>query len=342
MDKYIFTSNVVELLGPGILSFREELIDSDNMGSRGIIGRTLYTAISPGTEVSAYVGDPPLRPMKVYPRVVGYCNVGEVLRVGNDVSKYKAGDKIITFQSHRTMFKCTENEVVALIPKTCSNLIEASTTYLFHLGYNALLKSDFRPGMSVAVIGLGTLGLTTIALASSFGADVHALSDQESSLGYAFDFGAQEVYRKSEFEVEKHLKDCSGGGVDIVILTSNAWDDWLLAVKLARKGGGIAVIGFPGRLDPKPPFNPLDSRYFYDSQLKIISCGYTSHLDVEPHDIRFNIKRNCEFLLKKIIKKQLPAQKIISSIVQWREIESVYKLMASREKGHITSVLDWT
>jgi len=342
MTDHLVTSRIIELDKPRNIVVREETLDLTRLKPSELAGRTIYSAVSPGTEIAAYVGDPPLRPMKVYPRVVGYCNVAEVIGVGADVTDYKVGDRILNFQSHRSNFICSEQSVAALIPQDCRDLVAVSTTYLFHLGYNALLKGNFRPGMSVAVIGLGTLGLTTLALASSFGGVVYALSDQKESLDKAVKFGAESVYLKSGTGSVDDIRRQTEGGVDLVITTSGRWDDWLLALRLARKEGCICVIGFPGRTEPIPGFNPLDSSYFYDSQLKIVSCGYTPHLDVPPYDIRFTMKRNCSFLLKQVIRGKLPALEIVSKVVPWREIQGLYDTMASHEPGFLTGVLDWT
>lgn len=64
-----------------------------------VFARTLYSAISPGTEIAAFLGCPPLRPGKLCPRVVGYCNVAEVLAIGAGVTLCRTGDTILKVSS---------------------------------------------------------------------------------------------------------------------------------------------------------------------------------------------------------------------------------------------------
>lgn len=149
-----------------------------------------------------YRGDPPLRPGEVYPRVVGYCNVAEVIGKGSSVSKYKVGDRILTFQSHRSAFVCSEESIITNLPGNV-DLIKAATTYLFHLGYNALLRGNFKPGHNIAVVGLGTLGLTVVSLASLFGANVYAFSNQSTSLA------GKRVWIPTN--LQKKQSECFGG-----------------------------------------------------------------------------------------------------------------------------------
>jgi D-arabinose 1-dehydrogenase-like Zn-dependent alcohol dehydrogenase len=160
-----------------------------------VAARTLYSAISPGTEVAAWRGDPPLRPGRAYPRLVGYCNVAEVIAVGADVQTLKAGDRILTGQSHRSAFICKQSAVIGRVPDALGS-VAATTTYLFHLGYNSLLKGDFRAGHSVAVLGLGTLGMGSALLTHALGGQVLALSNHPDSLRHAQSVGIRGTWRK--------------------------------------------------------------------------------------------------------------------------------------------------
>jgi threonine dehydrogenase-like Zn-dependent dehydrogenase len=334
-------SRIVELTGPRELVVKQKSLDLIRLKENEVAAETIFSAISPGTEVAAYRGDPPLRPMNIYPRVVGYCNVAEVVACGDKVGNYKVGDRILSFESHRSAFICPAEKIITRIPME-ADLVEVSTTYLFHLGYNALLKGDVKPGHNVAVIGLGTLGLTTVATANLFGANVYAFSNQKSSHELAMELGACSAFYKEEGSVCRIMdQETRSTGIDVVVTTSNSWKDWRLALRLPRKGGKICVVGFPGRTQPIPDFNPLDSQYFYDYQLSLIACGYTPDNELPPHEMRFTIKRNCEFLLDCILAKRLPARKIITSVVKWDKIEEVYQAMMARKDPIVTRVLQW-
>lgn len=333
-------SQVIRLFGPRQVTVTaEELEELPQPGS--LVARTLYSAISTGTEVAAYAGMPPLRPGPVYPRLVGYCNVAEVVSVGSEVKTYRAGDRILTFQSHRSAFVCSAKEVIALIPEN-ADLPAVATTYLYHLGYNALLRGEFRPGYRVAVIGLGLLGLGTVALGNVFGARTFAFSNQAASLDLARSLGALPC-RKDEWLDSSDKMSAEGEeGVDIVVVTSNSWSDWRLALQVTRNGGCICVLGFPGRGEPTPDFNPLDSQFFYDKQLSLLACGYSPDLDAAPQDIRFTIRRNCGFLLELILASRLDPHRLITEMRPWYEIDKAYAAAADRSQPFLTCILDWT
>jgi threonine dehydrogenase-like Zn-dependent dehydrogenase len=322
---------VYKLVAPEslIVEFDEDLISPPDADQ--ILTKTVVSAISPGTELSAWRGDPPLRPTKnIYPRLMGYCNVAQVTHVGSDVDNFTSGDLVLTHSSHRSHDKISASEVLCKVPQGADPVL-ASTSYLFHLGYSACLKAKVKAGHNVAVVGLGTLGLTSAAAANLAGAIVDGYSNQKLP---------PEAFMLSEMHSKKNVRKLDYA--DVVITTSNSWPDWSLALELARPGGTVAVLGFPGRGHTIVDQNPLDSKHFYDKQLTITACGYMPNLSVSPQNIRFTLKRNCTYLLKKILDGRLPAQAIIQDIIDARELQRLYTEMTVNRKGSGTFVLDWT
>ena len=330
-------TNVVQIAGPRRVRIESETLILEGLGQREVAAETLYTAISPGTEIAAYEGLQPLRPDRKFTKVVGYCNLARVIAVGDWVSRFRVGDLILTLESHRSHFVCDEDEILLRLPYREydeQQLTEASTTYLFHQGYSALLRGDLKPGQYVGVVGLGTLGLATVAVASRFGARVFAFSD----------LGARILFGKSyDDDIKERIATSTAKtGIDMVVLTSSSWDDLRLAVELVRPGGRICLLGFPGRRHPTPPFNPLDPQWFYRKQLSMISCGYTPDVEVDARDIRFTIRRNTAYLLELILDGGLPAHELVSTVVPWHRIGELYERIAAREEGLRTAVLKWS
>lgn len=321
---------VWRLHGPHDLLAEHEPLAAPGPGE--IACRTLVSAVSPGTELAAWAGLPPLRPMRVYPRVNGYCNVAEVTAVGEGVESLKPGDVVPSFQSHRSAFVCPAPAILATVPED-ADPVACATTYLFHLGYAALLRAGLTAGHKVAVIGMGAIGLGTVAVAKLSGAAAVALTNQDDSLAEAM--GAYAVARRDESALEV------AGHADIVVVTSNGWDDWRLALELARPGGTIAVLGFPGRGEPAPTFNPLDSRWLYDKQLAILGCGMVPDIEAEARDLRFTLARTFPWLLERVAHGELPARLLVSDVVPWDALPQVYRRLEAREKGLVTCVLDW-
>jgi len=155
----MLTAKVFELTGPRQLVLNPSPLEDETLQDGDLLAQTIVSAISPGTETAAYIGAPPLRPGKVYPRVVGYCNVARILKSRS--TRYASGDLILTNQSHRSHFIIGDQKVLGAVSPAVSPE-KAAMTYLYQLGYNALWKGGFFPGYSVAAVGLGVIGLAAI------------------------------------------------------------------------------------------------------------------------------------------------------------------------------------
>ncbi len=317
-------SRVYRLLAPRELRLESETIELDNLAADQIVAKTLYTAVSVGTELAAYRGDPPLRPtLSVYPRLVGYCNVAEVVQTGSDAKRFRAGVRILTGQSHRSAFKIEEAAAFCAVPEGMDD-VDACVAYLFHLGYQAVLDTEVSRGRRVGVIGLGPLGIAASACARLLEAHVTGVSARASTRKVLKSIGASVVSRDEATQ---------GDGVDTVILTSNKWEDWRLALEMAREGATIATLGFPGRGQPAPDFNPLDSRWFYDKRLSIRSVGPPSSPD--------ELRKNLCFLLEKIGERQLDPKLLVSRIDAASGLGEVYRDLDENRGDVVTVVLDW-
>lgn len=326
------TAVVARLLGPRQLVMSEEALPP--CGATDIACETLVSAISPGTELAAYTGLPPLRDGPAYPRVQGYCNVARVLACGPGAHRCSPGQRILSFQSHRSHFVMPESDALVLLPPSVPSAAAAST-YLFHLGYNAVLRSDVRAGSRVAVIGLGALGLASVAAAAMAGAEILAVSGQAASLARASRLGASHVLSRREAE------QAHAASADVVIATTQTWSDWALALALAATRGTVAVLGFPGRGEPPPSANPLDSRHFYARQLRIEAVGHSPELPDARGFARFNERDNLAFLLARIGDGRLAWQELLSAEYDGRELARAYDDLLARRDDAITYTLRW-
>ncbi len=331
-------SHTYWLEAPYQLVSKSEFLDEEHLAPDAILCESIISAISPGTEIAAYTGMAPLRPGKAYPRLVGYCNVSQVLKCGREVTNTKPGERILTFSSHRSYFIISEQDVLTVIPENISSE-HASCTYLYHLGYDAILKSDIRYGSTVVVIGLGVLGLNAIAMAVNAGANVYAVSNHDKPTDIALKLGAINVFKRNKID---QLENTLGRSLaNTVISTTNSWSDWEVALQLSGANGSISVLGFPGRGVDNIPINPLSSQFFYSKQLKIQAVGLSPENNDSRNFLPFNEKSNLTFLLQQIENKKLNPDLIISDIWPWHQLQNAYDSLVTRHNSPITYLLQW-
>jgi len=110
----------------------------------------------------------------------------------------------------------------------------------------ALNTAGVAEGESVAVVGLGAVGLSAILGSKVAAAErIVALDLLETKLATAVALGATDVLAADE-TAPNHVVDMTVGGVDHAIETSGTLEGFELAVRLVRRGGTVTTLGLPG------------------------------------------------------------------------------------------------
>jgi threonine dehydrogenase-like Zn-dependent dehydrogenase len=307
-----------------------------------ILVETQVSALSTGTDLGNYLGDSTYVPgAPDYPRWVGYSNAGVVRAIGPSVTRFAAGDRVFSTRPHQSAYIADENELLVRIPEAVS-FEQASLAYLTGLGLAALRQARYETGENIAVIGLGVIGLATIGLARAMGANVLGVANSEIRSHAAAAMGALGCILSDTPEPLSLTKRFfHGAEADLVILTSNSWQSYFLALDLVRSKGRVSILGFPGRGEPMPRRNPLDPAPFYSKQLTLLGAGSSPNIDCEPQDIRFTLRRNLEYILDLMASQRLDLAPLISHRLPYNSMRDAYELARHRSKDLIAAVFDW-
>jgi 2-desacetyl-2-hydroxyethyl bacteriochlorophyllide A dehydrogenase len=104
-----------------------------------------------------------------------------------------------------------------------------------------LLEVDLRPGMTMAVIGSGTLGLLAVALLSRVSpARLALVGTRPPRLALGLELGATETWNV-------RLDQRPDAGFDLVFEAAGTADGFRTAVELARRGGTVVLEGISGQ-----------------------------------------------------------------------------------------------
>jgi threonine dehydrogenase-like Zn-dependent dehydrogenase len=111
-------------------------------------------------------------------------------------------------------------------------------------GYHAVADAGMRSGDTVAVLGLGPVGLCAVQAAIAGGAaHVFAVDSVEQRLDLARQFGATPVHLTEE-DAKREVRGASGGrGADVVVEAVGAPAAVGAAIGLARNAGTVSGIG---------------------------------------------------------------------------------------------------
>ncbi len=228
-------------------------------------------ALTCGTDVKVFRRGYHAR-MIVPPALFGHELAGDVVSVGSEVSKFRAGQRIVAansapcgecyYCSHGTSNLCEDllfnNGAYAEFIRIPSRIVERNT-YLIpeHVTYQdaalveplacvlrGLEETNVRPNDTLVVIGLGPIGLMFVRLAHVFGARVIAIGRRQTQLDRAARMGAEELLLSDDGDLEESVRGMTDGrGADVVIEAVGMAEAWQTAVKLARRGGVVNFFG---------------------------------------------------------------------------------------------------
>ncbi|KAA1176268.1 NADPH:quinone oxidoreductase family protein [Marinobacter salinexigens] len=184
---------------------------------------------------------------------------GEVMEVGEQVTRFKPGDRVAGL----TGFGAFAEEIVVAedrllpVPDSMSDEKAAAFTMVYGTSYYALKqRANIQPGETLLVLGAsGGVGLATVELGKAMGARVIAAASTAEKLEIAKAAGADEVINYSEESLKDAAKNLTKGkGVD-VIYDPVGGEFTEQALRAMAWNGRHLVIGFAAGDIPKIPAN---------------------------------------------------------------------------------------
>ena len=351
-------------------------VPSPNLSSKNLLIHSTNSLISAGTEKmlvdfakSGYLAKARQQPDKVkeviqkvkndgfattyeavksklsQPITLGYCNVGVVAEVGNDVHGFSVGDRVVSNGSHSEVVSVSKN-LCAQIPDNVTNE-EASFTVLAAIGLQGIRLAEPTIGESFTVIGLGSIGLLTVQMLIAQGCRVLAIDIQDDRLQLAKEFGATTVNPNKGDDVLSFANKFSRGkGIDGVIITASTKNNEVIsqAANMSRKRGRIVLVGVTG-LD-------LSRDDFYKKELSLqVSCSYgpgrydpsyeESGNDYPIAFVRWTEQRNFEAVLDLMDSKKINVEPLISHRIHFEDAPEFYSKISEGEQG-LGMVIEYT
>ncbi len=211
---------------------------------------------------------------------IGHEFVGVVTAVGDGVRKVAVGDRVLScFQTAcGTCFHCLRGEyhrcaesrtfghgkamgdlsgsqaeqvlvphadlALRRVPEGMSDELAIFAGDVMGTGYHAVASGGMRPGDTVAVLGLGPVGLCAVQAAYAAGAaSVLAVDSVPERLEMARSFGAQPLQLEG-VDVKAAVRGATGGrGVDLAVEAVGHPSALEMAISLTRTAGCVSAIG---------------------------------------------------------------------------------------------------
>jgi 2-desacetyl-2-hydroxyethyl bacteriochlorophyllide A dehydrogenase len=244
-----------------------------NIGENDVLVRVKAAGIC-HTDVHYRAGKSPVQPL---PRTLGHEIAGIVEQVGNNVTTIEVGDRVCVHYvlSCGSCYYCNagneqfcvrgsmigryadggyaeyvsvpQRNIVPLpgeIPFEQGAILMCSSSTAFH----ALRKSRLQGGETIAIFGVGGLGISAVQLASAFGAlDVYAVDINPDKLSLAENYGAIPVNAMSNDPVSAIRSLTHDKGVDVAIEMIGFPHVMKQAVQCLAVMGRAVIVGISER-----------------------------------------------------------------------------------------------
>jgi threonine dehydrogenase-like Zn-dependent dehydrogenase len=114
-------------------------------------------------------------------------------------------------------------------------------------GHHAAVAAKVRPGISVAVVGDGAVGLCGVIAAKRLGAEqIILLGNNPERIALGQEFGATDIVRERGEEAVERVRELTGGlGAHSVLECVGLEQAIVTALEITRPGGAIGRVGIP-------------------------------------------------------------------------------------------------
>lgn len=315
-----------------------------------VIVKIIKTTIC-GTDLGIYKGKNP----EITPgRILGHEGVGIIEEIGESVSQFKVGDKVLIscvtscgsceyckkqlyahckdggwilgymidgVQAEYARIPHADNSLYK-IPDTISDETAVMLSDILPTGHEIGAQyGNVKPGDTIAIIGAGPVGMAVLLTAQFYSpATIIMVDMDENRLELAKELGATHtVNSSSENAVDAILKIAGGDGVDVAIEAVGIPPTWDICQKIVKPGAHIANVGVHGvKVD------------FEIEKLWIKNLTITTGL------VNTN---TTPMLLKAASTNKLPLQKLITHRFNLDEIEHAYQIFLNGAKEKALKII---
>jgi alcohol dehydrogenase len=268
------------------------------------------------------------------PVILGLDMAGEITEIGNGVSGWNVGDRVLVNPLNKAKGLMGEmldggmaeycrvagDQLIAM-PAGVSFEAAAALPVAYGTAHRMLIThGTVKAGDRVLILGAsGGVGTGCIILAKHLGAHVIACTSSADKMRKLEQLGADEAIDGREVDFSKWAIEKYGkpqrrsydGGVDVVINFTGG-ETWQPSLRCLKRGGRLLVCGATAGFEPKE-----DLRYIWTFELKVI--GSNSFYD---DDLRALMQLIAEGKMRPVVDKVLPLDQAREGLrlIQDREV----------------------
>jgi predicted dehydrogenase/threonine dehydrogenase-like Zn-dependent dehydrogenase len=278
------------------------------------------------------------------PTPLGYSSAGTVVAVGEGVQSFRAGQRVACagggYAVHAEYAVVPVN-LAAALPDWVSFEAGAFGT-LGSIALHGFRLAKPQVGETVAVIGLGLLGLLSVELAKAAGCRVFGVDLDPDRVALAEQLGIGAVLRDQAEEALQAFTEGIGADVVLICADTTSNDPVQLAGEISRDRGRVVAVGAVGMEIPR-------RTYFYKEIDFIVSRSYgpgrydpvyeEGGIDYPVGFVRWTAGRNLASFINLIGDGKLETEPLVTHRFSIDEAAKAYELITGKAEQPFLGVL---
>ena len=281
------------------------------------------------------------------PIPLGYSSAGVVVEAGRDCGALKVGDRVACggagFANHAEYAYVPRNLIVK-IPDGVS-FEDASCATVGSIALQGVRQCEVKLGETVAVIGLGLMGILAVQMLKASGCRVIGFDPNAGRCKLAEDLGCDKAV-SANLEGEA-MAFSVGNGVDAVLITAATHSDEpvTVAAEISKKKGRVVATGLVGMNLPR------DQYYKKEVDFRL-SCSYgpgrydpvyeEQGIDYPFGYVRWTEQRNMAAFLQLVAEGKVTPSKLVTHRFEFDDALDAYQiLLGIKKEPYLGIVLEY-
>ena len=278
------------------------------------------------------------------PMALGYSSAGRIVALGKNMQGFRVGQRVACsgggYAVHAEYAVVPRNLLTSLPKKV--DFESAAFTTLGAIAMHGFRLAEPQIGESVAVIGLGLLGLLTAQISAAAGCNVLGIDIDPARVDLALSLGLEAVAR--EKAIDSSAASTANRGFDVVLICADTSsnDPVELAGVIARDRARVVATGAVGLSIPR--------KVYFEKEISFINSRsygpgrYDSSYEEDGNDyplgyVRWTEGRNFEAIVELMSKDKLKVKPLITHRFPIEKATQAYDVITGKKKEPFLGVL---
>ena len=292
-----------------------------------IRGKTLFSLISPGTELNClYCGNN-------FPAAPGYAAVFIVEETGSEVKNIEKGTVCFCAGNHRSFQQCDAAGAVKVPPGLLPE--KAVIARLTGVSMTTLMTTVARPGDMVIISGAGPVGYLAAQIFSVSGYEILIVEPDADRRALVMKISGLKAVDKIPLEDKSIV-----GKVALVVECSGHEQAVLDACRVVRKRGEVVMVGVPWQRKTELYAHEILYEVFY--KYVVLRSGWEWEVPAQSSDFRpHSIHSGYQTALKWLAEDKVKLDGLIT-LHSPSNPQEAYQALLSRRANGLFQIFDWS